>query len=247
MTAIAGEPVHRRGFGTAAFVAFAMAAALGVGNALPTVFLVLPTFVLGCRYHELAHHRSVHRSGLLLLLIVWCVLCCGLLVLDQRTGPAVATVTVALCAVLLGLGVHLFVVQRRLQREQIANGSQLASEDGPDWACGGLLAGLAGTTAYNALGVMHEWRDPWALASAAVAGALLMMQLRCSRWFPSAAAVWFVAATGLEVVSAVRGDAPGGTAPARLVWSLATAVLTCFYLGLAPRMRRTFPVVAAQA
>jgi len=232
------------------------AAALGLSLVLllvqrwPLTMFFAPTFVLACRYYELARFATVRPSRLAFLLILSCAAACALWVLTHRSPGVEQPLTLILVGTALAMAVHLFGTQRRLAKSQISRSLlHTVDEDAPYWACGGLLAILPVVLLIGGISGLMWWRSPllllWGLAGVVV----LAAQLRSHPWFPRLALVWLATWFAIETFSmlASGGDDAGDDAAVSFT-VLALIVAMAIYLQHSPRVRRTFgPAALAPA
>lgn len=136
------------------------------------------------------------------------------------------------------LGIVLFVQQRDHQLAMRQANMQSATQDGEDWALGGILALPAMVLFVIRLIGMMACTELLALAAAPSALLLLWLQLtRCWR-FPGLMRSWLLLATIFMIVNAIARDKPViNVVPGCIIFALAW-----LYLRFAARVRRTFSV-----
>ena len=230
------------------------AAALGLALLLllaqrwPVTSFFAPTFVLACRYYELARFEPVRRSRLLFVLVLTCTGTTALWALTHRSQGFEQPLLLALVAGTLAIALHLFTTQRRLAKSQI-HGSLLhtADEDAPYWVCGGPLALLPVVLLMGCLSGLMWWRSPLLLLWGLAAVPVLAAQLRCHAWFPRLAAAWLAAWIVIELLG-VFGTSGEANDDASVTFTvIAVIVAMGVYLLYSPRVRRRFVRPAAEA
>jgi hypothetical protein len=228
------------------------AAALGLSLLLllaqrwPLTMFFAPTFVLACRYYELARFRTVRCSRLAFLMTLACAAACALWVLTHRAPGVQQPLTLVLVGTSLALCVHLFTIQRQLAKSQITRSLlHTIDEDAPYWACGGMLAILPVVLLIGCISGLMWWRSPlillWGLAGVVV----LAAQLRCHPWFPRLAVAWLAVWLCIETLSMLNGGDDAGDDAAVSFTVLALILSMATYVLQSPRVRRTFAGTAA--
>ena len=205
----------------------------GVSLWLPTVSVLgLPLLLSAVRFFELARFRLVHRSGWLLVASLYFA---SPLILNV---PWLSAMEIGYLALFVLLGIVLFVQQRDHQLAMRQANMQSATQDGEDWALGGILALPAMVLFVVSLSGMMAYTELLALAAAASALLLLWLQLtRCWR-FPGLMRSWLLLATIFMIVNAIARDNPvSNVVPGCVIFALAW-----LYLRFAARVRRTFSV-----
>lgn len=223
-------------------------ATLGLGLALllaqrwPLSMFFAPTFVVACRYYELARFATVRRSRLAFLLVFTCAVACALWALTHRGGGLEQPLTLALTGASVALACHLFAAQRRLAKGQITR-SLLHSvdEDAPYWACGGLLAILPVLLLVGCISGLMWWRSPLILAWGLAAIGVLAAQVHSHPWFPRLAIGWLGTWLAIEIWGAFADGDDGGDDAAVVSGCVIALILSIgIYLLHSPRVRRTF-------
>lgn len=239
--------LERPEFAWPARIAFAAAVALLLAPAWPLAAFFAPAFVVGCRYHELSRFAAVRPSRWTFLLLALTV---GGGTLWLVTRQASSHETPLLAAATLGAALaaaHLFAVQRRLAAAQTPTGLLLATdEDGPEWACGGLLAVLPVLFLLAFRECCAGRSSPLTLLWGAAALPLVALQLRRDARFPTLTIAWLAAGVALELgATCTAADDTFDDALAALAAVTVAAAALAGYLRLAPRVRATFGGAAA--
>ncbi len=212
----------------------------------PLAMFFAPTFVIACRYYELARFPTVRRSRLAFLLILTCAAACALWALTHRAGGFEQPLTLGLAGASLAIALHLFTTQRRLTKGQITQSLlHTVDEDAPYWACGGLLALLPVLLLLGCLTGLLWWRSPLILLWGLAAIGVLAAQLHSHAWFPRLAVAWLTIWLGIEIHGAFTpgSDSSDDAIVSACVVTLILSIAT--YLLQSPRVRRTFRRSAA--
>lgn len=213
----------------------------------PLFVAFAPTFLLGCRYLELARFAVVRPSTWLLVSIALTAGVTTTWTMQRHTDAVALLLHLALAAVLVGLGAHLWTAQRRFARDDRRQADVDGSDDdhAPLWACGGALAGLPVLFAFGFVGGVVSWRSPLLLLWGLAALPLLVLQFRCHPSLPRGAMAWLAALLAMEVASMLpQGENQGDDV--FLTAAIALVVLPLIaYLEFHPRVRRTFETTAA--
>jgi len=252
--ALPAEPVQRIPAARPRFVWFAVASfacfavLVTTNDWLPAICFLMPAFVIGCRYLELARFGNVHRSRWLIVLIVWCLVMAMPMAVEFRDparGVEYHWPVILSAALLAMVGGHLFVVQRSLVAERIARGAQNGDQPCADWVFGGLLAALPPYFLVG-FGDVLAGRDPWEWLELILGVVLFVLQLQRNRLFPWLTIVCLVvwtAGNARESLSA-HGDAPAWVVTWNLVVLCAPILVLAVYLWRSKRVRRTFAATA---
>lgn len=231
-----------------AAIALGVSLSLLVAQRWPLTLLFAPTFVLACRYYELARFEPVRPSRLAFLLTLVGAGSCALWALTHHGSGFGQTLALVLAGATLAVALHLFTTQRRLAKSQITLGLLHAvDEDAPCWPCGGPLALLPVVLLMGCLSGLVWWRSPWMLLWGLAAVPVLAAQLRGHAWFPRLAIAWLTAWGGIEVFGAFGAGGETSDDASVSFTVLAVIVAMAVYLRNSPRVRRTFAPVAAPA
>ena len=205
-----------------------------------------PAVVLACRYHELAHHRTVRTSKWTFFAIALCAVISVIWMMDQHLRPLEMTLHLALATAVVCAGFHLRSTQQQLAADQEPSARVHGEDDyQPMWACGGLLAGMPVLLLLAAYGGALSWRTPLVLLWGLCALPLLVLQLRTHPAFPRLAILWLAAFFVSEVVCLPASSANSGDDLFLAAAILFFVVPLAGYLAFHPRVKQTFRRAAA--